>query len=255
MAMSAMRAPMARRHLKTQCMTPTWSPLRLKQSDSIPHSTQSALWYSPTKLPLSIQWFSPTSLLQSAVWFNQTEKKEQTYDLESSPWAACVVACWSSVSIICTVMQLCSLSSLNSGVTSPSSLKEWNKLEPINKGGDDAASNYIKSAFRRSMLGPELFLSTVAIQIFRKNTNHASPVSWTLTAVSLWRVTRPRNTVPASWIEVYPSDPIPHAKFAQWYRLINSPAAGQTWVWTKWGSTLRGSTQTIPPFNPPSDIK
>lgn len=80
MAMSAMRAPMARHHLKTQCMTPTWSLLRLRQFDSIPHSIQSALWYSPTSLPLPIQWFGPASLLQLAVWFNQTEKKEPTYD-------------------------------------------------------------------------------------------------------------------------------------------------------------------------------
>ena len=54
MAMSAMRAPMARHPSKTQCMTPTWNPPRQKRSDLIPHSTQSARWYSPTILPLHI---------------------------------------------------------------------------------------------------------------------------------------------------------------------------------------------------------
>lgn len=75
MDMSAMRAPMVRHHLKTQCMTPTWNLLRLRQFDSIPHWIQSALWYSPTNWPLLTQWFSPHSLLQSTVWFQRRKNK------------------------------------------------------------------------------------------------------------------------------------------------------------------------------------
>lgn len=86
MAMWAMRVPMAKHHLKTQCMTPTWSLLRLKQSDSIPLSIQSARWYSPT----SLLW---TSILPVAVCGmvkpNREERTNSQFELVTMSSLCC----------------------------------------------------------------------------------------------------------------------------------------------------------------------
>lgn len=61
MATLAMRAPTDRHPLRIRCTTLTWSRRRPKLSDSTPHSTQSAQWYSLKQtLLLPIEWFSPT---------------------------------------------------------------------------------------------------------------------------------------------------------------------------------------------------
>lgn len=61
MATLAMRAPTDRHPLRIRCTTPTWSRLRQKLSDSTPHSTQSARWYSVKQtLPLPVERFTPS---------------------------------------------------------------------------------------------------------------------------------------------------------------------------------------------------
>lgn len=68
--------------------------------------------------------------MQSAVRFNQNGEEHTKIRF----WAACVVACRSAISKICTLMQACSTSYLNDGITCPCSLNEWDKLEAVNKG-------------------------------------------------------------------------------------------------------------------------
>lgn len=159
------------------------------------------------------------------VWLNRTEKKEQTHNLNLSPWAACVVACWSLVSIICTVMQLCSTSYLNHGITAPCSLKERNKLEPVNKGVEsDIKSNNIKSVVQEINIGTRILLKHCCYLdlhdkhrqmvwlielLLRVTTSTAHPVSirllQNLTPASLWKVAWPSLTLPATWTVIYPT--------------------------------------------------
>lgn len=129
----AMRAQMARHRLKTRCMTPTWSLLRQKLSGSIPHSIQSARWYSLTNKPLPIQWSSPAAKSQ---WGVALPNGEARTNLQIKLVTMSSLCCSMLGSLICTVMQLCSTSYLNDGITSHCRLTRQNKLEPVNKGVD-----------------------------------------------------------------------------------------------------------------------
>lgn len=141
MATLATKAPMAKRRLRTRCMTPTWSQPRPKLYDSIPHSTQCVRWYSPTSLPLPAQWIQPTSQSRSVTWGNPAEGSNkqiiQTCHHEQQP---CVVAYRSSIGYVGTATRSCSSFNLNDGTTCPRSPTEQNKLEPESPGVNQEAT-------------------------------------------------------------------------------------------------------------------
>lgn len=139
MAMWATRAPTAKRHLRTRCMTPTWSQPRPKLSDSIPHSTQCVRWYSPTSRPLPAQWIQPTSHSRSVTWANPAEGNKQIIQTCRHEQPVCV-AYRSSTGNVGTATQFCSTFNLNDGTTSPRSPTERNKLEAESPGGNQEAA-------------------------------------------------------------------------------------------------------------------
>lgn len=92
--------------------------------------------------------------MQSAVWLNQNGEEHTKIRF----WAACVVACRSAISKICTLMQARSTSYLNDGITSPCSLKEWDKLEAAIKGVVNDVIKLQNSVFHEINIGTRILL-------------------------------------------------------------------------------------------------